>query len=155
MIVSLDHSLCVGDHLLIWSDFWQSHELQHTRIPCPSPSLGVCSNSCPLSWWWLPTTSSSVVHYSSCLQSFPASGSFPESVICNRWPKDWSFRFIISASNEYSGLISFRIDWFVLLAVQGTFKILPSLLAQLVKNSPAMRETLVPFLGWEDLLEKW
>ena len=77
-----------------------------------------------------------------------------ESVLHIRWPKYWSFSFSISPSNEYSGLISFRIDWFVLLAVQGIFKILPSLLAQLVKNSPAMREILVPFLGWEYLLEK-
>ena len=58
-----------------------------------------------------------------CPQSFPASGSFPvKSVLCIRWPKYWSFSFIISPSNEYSGLISFRIDWFDLLAVQGTLK---------------------------------
>ena len=69
-----------------------------------------------------------------------------ESVLHIMWPKYWSFSFNISPSNEYSGLISFRIDWFVLLAVQGTFKILPSLVAQLVKNSPAMQETLLPFL---------
>ena len=48
-----------------------------TRLPCPSPSPGVCSNSCPLSWWCHPTISSSIVPFSSCLQSFPASGSFP------------------------------------------------------------------------------
>ena len=53
---------------------------------------------------------------------FPASESFPESVLCIRWPKYWSFSFNISPSNEYSGLISFRIDWLDLLAVQGTFK---------------------------------
>ena len=54
------------------------HEQQHTRRPCPSPSPRVCSNSCPLSWWWHPTISSSVVPFS-CLQSFPASRSFPTS----------------------------------------------------------------------------
>ena len=54
------------------------HELHHARLPCP-PSLGTCSNSCPLSRWCNPTTSSSVVPFSSCLQSFPASGSFPVS----------------------------------------------------------------------------
>ena len=66
-------------------------------------------------------TSSSVVPFSSCLQSFPASGSFP---ICQlfKWPKYGSFSFSISSSNEYSELISFRIDWFDLLAVQGTLK---------------------------------
>ena len=58
----------------------------------------------------------------SCLQSFPASGSFPVSVLHIRWPKYWSFSFSISPSNEYSGLISFRMDWLDLLAVQGTLK---------------------------------
>ena len=53
------------------------HGLQHTRLPCPSPAPGVDSNSCPLSRWCHPTISSSVVPFSSCLQSFPASGSFP------------------------------------------------------------------------------
>ena len=55
-------------------------------------------------------------------QSFPASGSFPMSTLHFRWPKYWSFSFNISPSNEYSGLISFRIDWFDLLAVQRTLK---------------------------------
>ena len=55
------------------------HGLQHARPPCPSPSPGVCSNSCPLSRWCHPTISSSVAPFSSCLQSFPASGSFPMS----------------------------------------------------------------------------
>ena len=53
------------------------HGLQHARLPCPSPTLGVCSNSCPSSQWCYPTISSSVVPFSSCLQSFPASVSFP------------------------------------------------------------------------------
>ena len=71
------------------------------------------------SWWWPPTISSSVVPFSSCPQSFSASGYFP---LYTRWPKYWSFSFSISPSNEYSGLISFRIDWFDLLTVQGTLK---------------------------------
>ena len=67
--------------------------------------------------------SSSFASVSSCPQSFPASGSFSnESSLCIRWPKHWSFRFSISPSSEYSGLISFRTDWFDLLAVQGTLK---------------------------------
>ena len=53
--------------------------MQHARLPCPSPTPGACSNSCPLSRWCDPTTSSSVIPFSSCLQSFPASGSFPVS----------------------------------------------------------------------------
>ena len=71
---------------------------------------GVCSNSHPLSQWCHPTVSSSVIPFSSCLQSFPASGSFPMSwlFIHIRWPKFWSFNISISASSEYSGLISFK-----------------------------------------------
>ena len=62
--------------LSVTSDSWRPHELQHTRLPYPSPTPGACSNSCPLSQWCHPTISSSVVPFSSCLQSFPASGSF-------------------------------------------------------------------------------
>ena len=63
------------------SRVWLSvtHGLQHTRHPCPSPTPAACWNSCPLSWWCHPTISSSVVPFSSCLQSFPALGSFPSS----------------------------------------------------------------------------
>ena len=63
----------------IVSESLQPHGLQHTRLPCPSPAPGVCSNSCPSSQWCHPTFSSSVVPFSSNLQSFPASGSFPVS----------------------------------------------------------------------------
>ena len=104
------------------SDSLCPHEMKHARLPCPSPTPGACSNSCPSSWWCHPTISSSVFPFSSCPQSFPASGSFPESVLLIRWPKYWSFSFSISPSNEYSGLIFFRIDLFDLLAVQGTLK---------------------------------
>ena len=201
------------------SDSLQPHGLQHARLPCPSPTLGACSNSCPLSRWCHPTTSSSVIPFPSCLQSFPVSGSFqmshlftsggqsigvsaPASVLpmniqdwsplewtgwislqsksllqhhsskasilkCSAFfmvqlshPSSWwchptisssaipfssylqsfpasgsflmsqlftlggqrSFIFGISPSNEYSELISFRIQWFDLLVVQGTLK---------------------------------
>ena len=63
----------------VMSDSLWLHGLWHTRLPCPSPTLGACSNSCPLSRWCHPTISCSVVPFSSCLQSFPASGSFPMS----------------------------------------------------------------------------
>ena len=111
----------------VMSDSLQPRGLQHIRLPCPSPAPGACSNSFPSSQWCHPTISSSVVPFSSCLQSFPASRSFQkqESVICFRWPKYWSFSFSISPPNEYSRLISFRMDWLCLLAVQGTFKSLP------------------------------
>ena len=95
---------------------------QCTRPPCPSPTPRVYPKSWPSSWCCHPTNSSSVVPFSSHLQSFPASGSFPMSQLCIRWPKYWSFSFSISPSKEYSRLISFRMDWLDLLAVQGTLK---------------------------------
>ena len=104
------------------SDSLRPYGRQHARLPCPSLSPRVCSNSCPLSQWCYPTISSSVAPFSSCLQSFSASGSFPMTVLPIRWPKYWSFSFSISLSNEYSGLIFFRMDWLDLLAVQGTLK---------------------------------
>ena len=63
----------------VMSDSWWPHGLQHARLPCPSPSPRVCSNSCPLSWWCHPIISSSVAPFFSCPPSFPASGSFPIS----------------------------------------------------------------------------
>ena len=84
------------------------HELQHARLPCPSPSPGVCSDSCPLGQWCHSTISSFVTPFSSCPQSFPASGSFPMS---------WFFpssgqRIGMSAS---ASVLSMNIlDWFLL-----------------------------------------
>ena len=106
----------------VLSDSLQPYGLQHTRPPCPSPTPGVYSNSCPLSRWCHPTISSSVVPFSTCPWSFPASGSFQESALSIRWPNYWSFSFSISPSNEHPGLISFMMDWLDLLAVQGTLK---------------------------------
>ena len=97
------------------------HELQHTRLPSLSLSYRVCSNSHPLSWWCHPTISSSVAPLS-CLWTFPTSGPSPVSQLFTSGGQIWSFSFSISPSNEYSGLISFRIDRFDLLAVQGTLK---------------------------------
>ena len=74
------------------------HESQHARPPCPSLTPGVHSNSCPSSWWCHPAISSSVVPFSSCLQSLPASGSFSMSQLCIRWPKYWSFSLSINPS---------------------------------------------------------
>ena len=104
----------------VMSDSLWPHGLQHTRLSCPSPTPGACSNSCPYSWWCHPTSSSSVIPFSSCLPYFPASGN--ESVLLIRWPKYWSFSFSISPSKEYSALTSFGIGWFDLLAAQGTLK---------------------------------
>ena len=104
------------------SDSLRPHEWQHTRPPCPSPFPSVRPSSCPLNQWCHPTISSSVALFSFCLQSFPASRSSNQSALQIRWPKSWSFSFSISPSNEYSRLISFRIDWFDFLEVQGTLK---------------------------------
>ena len=103
------------------SDSLRPDEPQHARPPCPSPTPGFHPNPCPLlSRWCHPTISCPVV---SCPHSFPASGSVSnESVLCIRWPKYWSFSFSISPSNGHPGLISFRMDWLDLLAVQGTLK---------------------------------
>ena len=100
----------------------QSHELQHARLPCPSPSPGVCSNSCLLSL--MPSNHLILCHPLLLLPSIsPNMRVFSrESTLHIRWPKYWSFSFSTSPSNEYSGLISFRMGWLDLLAVQETLK---------------------------------
>ena len=113
------------------SDSLRPHESQHARPLCPSPSPGVYPSSCLSSQWCHPTISSSVIPFSSCPQSLPASESFPMSqfftwvgqntgvsALASVLPKntqDWSLL-------EWTGLISFRMDWLDLLAVQGTPK---------------------------------
>ena len=108
-------------HSVISDSLW-SHEPEHSRPPCPSPTPGIHPNPCPFSQWCHPNISSSVVPFSSCPQSFPASGSFPVSQLFTTWPKFWSFSFSISPSNEHPGLIPFRMDWLDLPAVQRTLK---------------------------------
>ena len=105
---------CLSVYLLLFSHSVVSESLwprglRHTRLPCPSPTPRACSNSCPLSRWCHPTISSSVIPFSSCHQSFPASGSFPVSQFFASGGQSVSFS--ISSSNEYSELISFKIDW--------------------------------------------
>ena len=79
LLVSCIFKLSVQFNCSVVFDSLQPHRLQHSRLPCRSPPPGACSNSCPSSWWCHPTISSSVIPFSSCLQSFPASGSFPKS----------------------------------------------------------------------------
>ena len=97
------------------------HESQHIRPPCPSPTPGIHSNSRPSSEWCHPAMSSSVVPFSSCPQSLPASESFPVTQLFT-WGGQSTGCFSIIPSKEHSGLISFRMDWLDLLAVQGTLK---------------------------------
>ena len=106
----------------VLSDSLRPHKLQHARPPCPSATPRVHSNSCPSSWWCHITNPSSVVPFSSYPQSFKHQGLFNESAILIRWPKYWSFSFSVSSSNEYAGLISFRMDWLDLPTIQGTLK---------------------------------
>ena len=154
------------------SDSLQPHELQHARPPCPSPTPSPPK----------PMSIESVIpsnHLILCCPLLLPPSIFPsirvfssESAFHIRWPKDWSFSFSISPSNEYSGLIYFMMDWLDLLAVQGTLKSLlqhhsskasilwrsasqsnshihtrASLVAQMAKNLPTRQETQVRSLG--------
>ena len=109
--------------LVVSNSLWP-HESQHARPPYPSPTLGVCSNSCPLSRWCQPSN-----HLIFCCPLLPPS-IFAiifsnELVLCIRWPRYWGFSFsIMNPSNEYSGLISFRIDRLDVFAGQGPLKTL-------------------------------
>ena len=105
----------------VMSNSLRPHGLQHTRFPCPSLSPGACSNSCPLSQWCHPAILFSVIPFFLLPSIFLSIRIFcNESALHIRWPNCWIFS--ISPSNEYSGLISFSIDWFDLPTVQGTVK---------------------------------
>ena len=123
---------------LRYAYLWIKIYMPIVGLPCPLLSHEGCSNSCPLSQWYQPTISFSVTPFS-CLQSFPASGSFAMSqLFASGCQKYWSFNFSISFSKDYSGLISYRIDWFDFLAVQGTLKSLlqhHSLKASILQHS--------------------
>ena len=105
------------------SNSLQPHESQHTRPPCPSPNPGVHSDSRP-SNQWCPSSHLILCHPLLLQPPIPPSIRVfsNESTLCMRWPKYWSFSFSIIPSKVYPGLISFRMDWLDLLAVQGTLK---------------------------------
>ena len=153
--------------------------LQHARLPCPSPTSGACSNSCPSSRWCYPTILSSVVPFSSCLQSSQHQGLFKWVISSHQVAKVLEFQLQHQSFQWIFRTDFFRIDWFDLLAIQGTLRSLLQhhsskasilwhtpffmvqlsypytfLIAQLVKNPPALQETLVWFLGQKDPLEK-
>ena len=105
------------------SDSRWPHESQHARPSCPSLTPGIHSDSCPSSQWCHPAISSSVVPLLLLPPIPPSFRVFSnESTLHMRWPKYWSFSLSISPSKEHPGLISFRMDWLDLFAVQGTLK---------------------------------
>ena len=119
-------SLVQFSQLLSRVRLFGTHGLQHARPPCPSATPRVHPNPCPLGDGWLVMPSN---HLILCHPLLPLPSIFPsirvfsnESALRIRWPEDWSFSFSISPSNEHQGLISFRMDWLDLLAVQRTFK---------------------------------
>ena len=101
-------------------DSLQPHEPQHARPPCPSQTPGAYPNSCPLSRWCHPAISSSVIPFSTCPQSLPASGSFPMSQLFAWGGQSIGVSASACPSNEHPELVSFRMGWLDLLAVQGT-----------------------------------
>ena len=114
------------------SDFLWPHGLQHVSLPCPSPAPGACSNSCPLSWWCYSTISFSVVSFSSCLQSLPASGSFPMS------------QFIPSGGQTIGASVSASVlpmniqDWFPL-GLTGWISLQSKGLSRVFSNTTAQK----------------
>ena len=150
-------NVCLFSRQVMSDSLWPNG-LQHTRLLCSSPSPRVCPSSCPLNQWCYLTISSSVALFSFCLQSFQTS----ESALHIRWARYWSFGFSISPSNEYSGLISLRLTGLISLPSKipskekNPFSVTHSSspITQLVRNLPAMRETWVRCLGWEDPLEQ-
>ena len=135
----------------VMSDFLRPHELQHARPPCQKTTPRVHSDSRPSSQWCHPAISSFVVPFFSCPQSLPASESFPMSQLF-AWGGQstgvsalaWIFSFSIIPSKEHPGLISFRMDWLDLLAVQGTLKSL------LQHHSSAIKKN-----AFESFLKRW
>ena len=107
------------------------HGLQHSRRPCPSPSPGVCSDSCPLSWWCYLTISSSAAPILLLPSVFPSLRIFSSGLALHiRWPKYWSFSFSISPSNEYSGLISLVSTGLISLLSKGLSRVFSSTTAR-------------------------
>ena len=124
-------SLVQFSHSVMSNSLWP-HGLQHTRLPCPSPTPGVPSNSCPLSWWYHPTISSSVVSFSSRLQSFPASGSFQ----MRQFFASGSQSIGVSAS---SSVLPMNIqDWFPL-GWTGWISLLPKGLSRVFSNTTVQK----------------
>ena len=152
----------------IISDSLRPHEPQHARPPCPSSTPRVYPNSCPLCQWYHLTISSSVIPFFSCLQSFPTSVSFQMSQLFASGSQSIGASASTSSpSNEHPGLISFRMDWLDLLAVQGLSRVFSNTTVQkhqiygtqlsLYSNSHIQTWLLEKLEPWLDrpLLTKW
>ena len=122
------HMVCKNLIGSVVSDSLWPQGLQHARLPCPSPSPGACSHSCPLSWWCHQ------INLILCCPLLLLHSVFPsirvlsnESALHNKWPKDWSFSFSINPSNEYS-------DWFPL-GLIGLFSLQSKGLSRIFSNT--------------------
>ena len=135
----------------VTSDSLWSHGLQHTRLPYPSPTPGACSNSCPLSWWCHPTILSNVVPFSSCLQSFLASGSFPMSQFFTSGGQS------IGASASASVLSMNIQDWFPL-GLTGLISLQSTVLSRVFSNTTVQKHQFFgaqPSLRFNSLIHTW
>ena len=133
--MSLWEMLSVQFSHSVVSNSLRPHGLQHTKPPCPSPTPGVYSNSCPLSRWCYTTISSSVIPFSSCLQSFPASGSFPMSQFFVSGGQ------IIGVSASISVLPINIQDWFPL-GWMGWISLLSKALSRVFSNTTVQKHQL-------------
>ena len=123
-------SVFLFSHSVMSNCLWP-HGLQHTRLPCPLLSPGVCSNSCPLSQWYHPTISSSVASLLLLPSIFPSIRVFSNKLaLCIKWPKYWSLSFNISPSNEYSGLIPLGLTGLISLQSKGLATVFSSTTVQ-------------------------
>ena len=137
--------------LLSVSDSLQSRGLQHARLPCPLSSPGACSNPCPLSLWCHPTISSSVIPFSSCLQSFPASGSFPMSQFFTLGGQN------IGVSASPSVLPMNNQDWFPL-GLTGLISLLSNGLSRVFSNTTVQKHQFFstqPSLRYNSHIHTW
>ena len=135
VVITMCRCVCVLGCSVLSDSLWP-HGLQHARLHHPSLSPRVCSNSCPSSLECQPGILSSVIPFFFLPAIFPSIGVFAnESSFCTGWPEYWSFSFSISPSKEYSGLISFRIDWFDLLASKGLSRAFSNTTVQIINSS--------------------
>ena len=143
--------LLLSFSLSVVSDFLRPLGLQHIRLAYPSPSPQACSYSCPLSWWYHPTISFSVVPFSSCLQSFPASGSFPTSQVFTSDDQN------IGVSPSASVLPMNIQDWFPL-GLSGLSSLLSKGLSRVFSSTTIQKHQFFstqPFLWSNSYIHTW